>query len=132
MAPFTGVAALDVPLAMVLGSSLCLAIGWLVWRWARREGVLWPCSGAVAAGVAAALVASQLAAPLPAFALLFPGAQRVFAVNYLWIAPVEEGCKLLLLAWIFLPAEPTADGVAPSRRRSSWRWASSWSRPSST
>jgi RsiW-degrading membrane proteinase PrsW (M82 family) len=109
VAPFTGVAALDVPLAMVLGSSLCLVTGWLVWRRARREGVVWPCSGAVAAGVAAALIASQLSASLPVFAGLFPDGQRVFATNYLWIAPIEEGCKLVLLAWIFLPAEPIAD-----------------------
>ena len=71
VAPLSGMAALDVPLVMILGSSLCLLPAWLVWRWARARGVLWPCSGAVATGIAAAMAAGQLAEGLPAFAHLF-------------------------------------------------------------
>jgi hypothetical protein len=55
------------------------------------------------------MAAGQLAEGLPAFAHLFPADQRLLAINYLWVAPVEEGCKLLVLAGILLPAEPDWD-----------------------
>ena len=69
----TGIDALDLPLAMLLGASLCLLAAVVLWRRSRRGDLIWPCSGAIAAGVVAtAIVGMMPELVLPLRELLSP------------------------------------------------------------
>lgn len=106
-APLTGLLTVDVLLGLILGNLAVLTAAALFWRWAGT--LWWPCAGAIVTGGMAATLVGLLPAEIWAPAFLLPPDLRLVAINYLAVAPVEEGLKLLLLAGVLLPAEPTRD-----------------------
>ena len=63
----TGIDALDLPLAVLLGASLCLLAAVVRRRRSRRGNLIWPCSGAIAAGVVATAIVGMIGASTPSF-----------------------------------------------------------------
>ena len=102
----TGIDAVDLPLAILLGASLCLFAAVVLWRRSRRGNLIWPCSGAIAAGVVATAIVGMMPELTPSFREPLSPEWRLLGINFLWIGPVEECCKLILLVWIILAAEP--------------------------